>query len=384
MGKKLSEEEIDRRLVKLRNLERLHEQDQVIKAGLRAEIKELKDRLEAKIEAQAVLIAELQKKVFGSKRPRGGSGGFKESAKTSAKPRNETSYRRALPDPGSVTSERKLLLEEKTCACSGVIQKTRPAVRFVEDIPLPRLTAGYQARLVTEYLIERGVCLACGKTKVAQNWNLGGQPVSLGKNLRLLVCHLVSSGLSYAKTRQLLQTLYGIEVSSGEIAAILKKAHRSWQPAYGSLLKSIRASPAVHIDETPLAGSRLGRRRLRLGYLGRGGAKLLCPARLPGRRSRQKAARRRRAASGLQTTTPLIPIPPWPAGTSCAGLIFIGIYATCATTPIWQPNRRAMSNGGTKVSPACMPALEAVWPNRPTRPRFRRKSMNCKAGLTAC
>ena len=256
MGKKLSEEEINRRLLKLRNLERLHERDQVIKAGLRAEIKQLKasleatkSHLEAKLEAQAVLIAELQKTVFGSKRRRGG--GFKRAAKVSPKPRNEASYRRPLPDRASVTDKRELTLEETTCACSGVIRKMRPAVRFVEDIPLPGLTAGYQARLTAEYLIERGVCLACGKTQVAQGWNLGGQPVRLGRNLRLLVCHLVSSGLSYAKTRRLLQTLYGIEVSLGEIAAILKKAHKAWQPAYQNLLEDIRASPAVHIDETP-------------------------------------------------------------------------------------------------------------------------------------
>ena len=130
-------------------------------------------------------------------------------------------------------------------------RKLRPAVRFVEDIPLPRLTAGYQARLVTEYLIERGVCLACGKTRAAKGRDLSGQQVRLGKNLRLLVCHLISGGSSYSKTRLLLKSLYGIEISSGEIAGVLKQAHKSWQPAYQSLLTGIRASPAVHVDETP-------------------------------------------------------------------------------------------------------------------------------------
>ena len=254
MGKKLSEAEINRRLTELRNLRRLHEKDQVIKGELRAENKELKAanaRLEAKIGDQAVLIAELQKAVFGKKRRGGGcSPGFKRVPKTFPELRNKASYRRALPGPGSVTSEHKLTLE-RTCACSGLIKKLTPAIRFVEDIPLPRLSANYQARLVSKYLIERGVCLTCGRNKVARNWNLSGQQVSLGKNLRLLVCHLISGGLSYAKTRHLLKSLYGIEISSGEIAAVLKKAHQDWQPAYRSLLKGIRASPAVHIDETP-------------------------------------------------------------------------------------------------------------------------------------
>ena len=256
MGNKLSASEINRRSIELRNLKRLHERDQVTKGELRAKVKRLEAALEdtkaqmgAKIEAQAVLIAELQKAVFGSKRRRGGAP--KEAAKTSLKPRSKASYRRPLPDPASIADKHSLTLEKTTCACGGSVRKTAPAVRFIEDIPLPELTAGYQARLVSEYVIERGVCLACGKAKVAQGWDLGGQPVRLGKNLRLLVCQLVAVGLSYSKIRRLLKSLYRIEASSGEIAAILKKAHRLWQPAYQNLLESIRAGPSVHIDETP-------------------------------------------------------------------------------------------------------------------------------------
>ena len=253
-GKKLSEAEINRRLLKLRNLERLHEKDQAVKAGFRSENKELKAanaRLEAKIRDQAVLIAELQKAVFGKKRRGGGcSPGFKRVPKTFPELRNKASYRRARPDPASVTAERELRLEE-SCACGGTLRQTGSAVRFLEDIPLPELTAGYRFRLVTKYLIERGVCLACGKTRAAKGRDLSGQRVRLGQNLRLLVCHLVSSGLSYAKTRLLLKSLYGIEISSEEIAGVLKRAHKSWQPAYQSLLTGIRASPAVHVDETP-------------------------------------------------------------------------------------------------------------------------------------
>ena len=74
MGKKLSEAEINRRLVKLRNLERLHAGWRAVLKAKDEEIAALKARVEeiaplkAELKDQAVLIAELRQAVFGRKR----------------------------------------------------------------------------------------------------------------------------------------------------------------------------------------------------------------------------------------------------------------------------------------------------------------------------
>jgi transposase len=58
-------------------------------------------------------------------------------------------------------------------------------------------------------------------------------------------------GLTYAKTAALIQTLYHIKLSDGEIANILSAKHREWLPIYEKLKASIRSSPVKHYDETP-------------------------------------------------------------------------------------------------------------------------------------
>lgn len=124
--------------------------------------------------------------------------------------------------------------------------------RYQEDIPLPELTPSYRPHLVTKYLVERGKCLACGR--VTSSKDLGGQAVTLGPNVQLLMTHLVSViGMSYAQVANLLLSLYGLTVSDGEIANNLQAQHQRWLPAYGQLKAAIRAAPVKHYDETPWA-----------------------------------------------------------------------------------------------------------------------------------
>jgi transposase len=141
----------------------------------------------------------------------------------------------------------------------------------VQDIPLPDLTADYQSVLVTKYVVERGVCARCGKATSGRD--LGGAVVALGPNVRLLVCHLVSTaGMSYSQVHHLLLSLYRLDVSDGEIAGILSNQSQRWQPKYQALGAEIRGAPVVHADETPWPIQGLGR----LGY-----AWAMCPVGSP-------------------------------------------------------------------------------------------------------
>lgn len=262
MAKKLSQKEIAKRMVRLRNLEKLHRiakqmrttKDELI-ATQAAQITNLEETValqDKMLSEQAVLIAELQTMVFGKKKrsPTGTPPAPKDTSASPPKPpRGKDSYKRATPPDAAVTGT-VFLPVGPCCACGGRLTNLTTHERYEEDIPLPDLTTGYTAKIVTKYIVQRGLCERCGKPTAGQD--LGGAVVGLGPNVRLLVCHLIAGvGMSYSQVASLLLSLYGLAVSDHEIADILQKQHAKWQPAYHQLLTDIRSSPAVHSDETP-------------------------------------------------------------------------------------------------------------------------------------
>jgi transposase len=250
-GRKLSATEIAARMQELRNLRMLHAHDREQITELKKENKELRQLLESALQqnkTQAMQIAELQTMVFGKKRRP--PTGHHEAVSNQPVPlvRGSASYRRPLPPASAITSEVSVPLPEQ-CPCGGRFGAVTIHERFEEDIPLPDLTPGYTAHLVTKYVVERGVCLSCGKASSARE--LGGQPVRLGTNIRLLVSHLTSVvGLSYAQITHVVLSLYGLHLTDGEIANLLTYQHEAWLPAYSRLQADIRSSPSVHVDET--------------------------------------------------------------------------------------------------------------------------------------
>jgi transposase len=252
MSQKLSDAVVKQRLQQLRNLQKAHERDQRKISTLEA----LVSRLEAvtvaqqtQLNTQAIRIAELQTMVFGKRRePPTGTPTGKDLPPTPKPPRTKDSYRRPLPSTASITATAHCPVS--TCACGGELTNLTTQDRYVEDIPLPDLTPGYQPKLVTRLVVERGVCSRCGKPSSGRE--LGGAVTSLGPNIRLLVSHLISvSGMSYSQVTSLCQTLYGLTLSDGEIAGIIKTQHTAWLPVYHQLQADIRASRVNHVDETP-------------------------------------------------------------------------------------------------------------------------------------
>lgn len=220
-------------------------------AKLRAKVAELETTVafqQAQIDTFKIQIAELQTMVFGKRRQPPTSGSSSDRPSAPKTPRTKDSYRRPLPSANDITATTNCPVS--SCACGGELSDITTHDRFVEDIPLPDLTPGYQPKLVTRYVVERGICTRCGKPSSGRD--LGGATSSLGPNLRLLVSHLVSaSGMSYYQVAQLCATLYGVQLSDGEIAGILQAQHRSWLPAYEQLRTEIQASRVVNADETP-------------------------------------------------------------------------------------------------------------------------------------
>jgi transposase len=258
MARRLSDDVVAARMVELRNLRTLHAHDrkQIVELktdnkAIRAENTELRQMV-ATLQIQ---IAELQTMIFGKKKrpPMGGTPIGIDPTAEAKKVRSKDSYRRPIPPTHAVTQEVVVPLPV-VCACGGSFDTRRTVIheRYEEDIPLPELTPNYQPHLVTKYLIERGICLKCGKATTGNNTDLGGAQVSLGSSVRLLVCHLIAGlGMSYSQVANLILSLYGLDITDGEIAATLQTQHQKWLPAYNQLKTDIRAAPVVHADETP-------------------------------------------------------------------------------------------------------------------------------------
>lgn len=257
-NRKLSDDVIAARMVELRNLRKLHAHDRKQIVEFKAENKAIRAENVELCQMVATLqiqVAELQAMVFGKKKrpPMGGTPIGSELASSVPQLRTKDSYRRPIPPASAVTTEVALPLPA-ACACGGSFAPEKKTVheRYEEDIPLPELTPNYQAKLVTKYQIERGVCLACGKATVGGKKDLGGAQVALGNSVRLLVCHLISVvGMSYSQVTGLLLALYGLHVTDGELANMLRTQHIAWAPSYNQLQANIRAAPVVHADETP-------------------------------------------------------------------------------------------------------------------------------------
>lgn len=249
---KLTTAQVQQKLQEGRNYKHLYHELKGTYDEVKAENKELRQLLGAaqtQLQTQAIQIAELQTMVFGRKKKPPTGTVVPVLPTPPPAPRTKASYRRPLPPASAITSEVVVPLPP-ACACGGSFGRITTHARYEEDIPLPELTPNYQAKLVTKYRIEHGVCRACGKVTSAKD--LGGQAVRLGSNVRLLVTHLVSvMGLSYTQITNLLLSLYSLRIADGEIAAILQKQHQAWLPTYNQLKADIRAAPVVHADETP-------------------------------------------------------------------------------------------------------------------------------------
>jgi len=177
MAKKLSQAEVAKRMVRLRNLEELYRrskqrrrlQDELV-AGLQALVEnqnQLMEQQDKIIATQAIRITELETMVFGKKKrlPPSGTPPPTDqqrdtlSSGSSAKPRDKDSYRRPIPPDAAVTATVPVPVDQ--CQCGGLLTDLTTHERYIKDIPLPDLTAGYTAKLVTKYLVQRGISVPC-------------------------------------------------------------------------------------------------------------------------------------------------------------------------------------------------------------------------------
>ena len=124
----------------------------------------------------------------------------------------------------------------------GWIKRTREVIEL-PDVPV---------RVIEHRAIARR-CGACGRIHTAK-MDLSGQVIGkmrVGVRLMSLIAELQTTcRMPIEQIKGLLNTLYGLKISKGEITAILQKVAEKAQPLYDGLRDEIRGSPVVHADET--------------------------------------------------------------------------------------------------------------------------------------
>ena len=251
MSSQLSAEEINHRLIRLRNLERLHEAQAVRIGLLEEQIKLLKQEnaLLRKINAELtstvqdfkLQIEELRTMVFGKKKQKPTDDDDMAPPKEKVE-RTADSYKRPVPNETEVTENKKHTIDSCIC-CHGQLSKKEIIIFFEEDIPLPI------KKIVRKHIVEKGYCHACKKWQTAIP--LPSHRVILGNNIQKYICYLnICCRLSYKQTQQLLFDSYHISVSEGEIAKILNRKAIGFRPEYEQLKEKIRGESTIHLDET--------------------------------------------------------------------------------------------------------------------------------------
>lgn len=260
MAKKLSQEEINKRLIKLANYERLYpalrKKYDKLKKNTDKKIKEQKahiDHLTSLLETAFLRIEELERMVFGGGPKSGVQQGDRSLGEDDAlarmkkekKKRTKDSYKRAIPN--RIDEEISFMIDDcPDCLTSLTGKKVKE--QYMEDIILPTLEETSATHVIKE-IVEKGYCKNCKKWKAAKPLQL--HPVILGPKVKTFIHYATYVlGLSTSQVKQMLLGMYGLPISEGEIISLQQRASKALLPEYERLKQSIRGQPGNHYDET--------------------------------------------------------------------------------------------------------------------------------------
>jgi hypothetical protein len=246
----LTKQEIDQRLIELRNLRKLYGVAKERIIVLEAENRALKNKVK-ELEAENKLLrgevtdikyqlAEMKDLIFKKTRQ---ANQVLESAEEDdddtppRPPRTKESYQRPIPKDSEIT---KIIHHRLPRDKYGNI---RLRTYYVEDIPLG------VTKLVEKHVVEQYYDKA-RRLWVSKDTLPTGQ-VILGDNVRVLIATLITvERLSYSQVQGLLNSLFQIKVSSGEIAKILAQEAKLLKPTKQTLLANIQREVSHHLDES--------------------------------------------------------------------------------------------------------------------------------------
>jgi len=152
--------------------------------------------------------------------------------------------------PGSTRKFRKpdktIILTAKKCPYCGkrMGKPDRVERRIVEDIPEPVQTT------VTEFLQCYYTCPHCGKKVVTKHKDLPDTG-NFGNNVLAHVT-LMKYGdrMTYRKIKEALKRQHGLIITHSSLIDFIRRVSIKARREYGKILKRIRLSKVVHVDET--------------------------------------------------------------------------------------------------------------------------------------
>lgn len=241
----LNEEEIQKRLQDLRNLEMLHQKARGRVRNLKRENKELKEKvqelekenelLKSTVESVQFQLEQVKIKLFGKKPET-----LRMIRRKEKKARDICSYRR--PIPKDITTVEPHTVSECT-HCQGELTKKSTRVFYEEDIPLPI------NKIVIKHEVEVGYCAVCKRQ--SSGYPIPSKKAVLGESVKKYVCILsIANRLSHAQIQDHLRDIFGIHVSIGEIGNIMETEANHLRPEYQGLKESVISQTGTHYDET--------------------------------------------------------------------------------------------------------------------------------------
>lgn len=253
---KLSKKTIKERLIRWRNLERLHPIARQRIEALEKENRELKQQLasvvktyDAIIEKMKLRIEELEQMIFGRKQKKKDKNrfGFSNSShqgKENNQTRESSSYRRSVPKEEDITETKDYPITD--CPdCGTPLKDFNLTVQYKEDIELLQNVL----KTIEKQRVQSGFCPCCQKRY--SGLPIQPQSVYLGESIKQFVCYCnIVLRLSFAQTRSLLCDLAKIDLSDGEITNVLDQQAKQLLPHYQNLQVHIRGQPGAHYDET--------------------------------------------------------------------------------------------------------------------------------------
>jgi hypothetical protein len=270
MAKKLTPEEITQKLIRLNNLEMLHNKVKKRNKKLEDENKAIKERevindqriaeLEQKLEAALILISELQEMVFGKKNKNKDKDDDNDSSwllgnkkPKDKKPRSKDSYGRDVPDKKDITKTEHHNLEVNAngdCCCSDCntnLKNKKIVMFYEEDIPLS--SQEDKMKTVIENHVEKWWCYKCKKWISAIP--IPSKRVIIWDKVKIYICYLsILMRLSISQVQYLLRDTFHFKISDWEIRNILQEMSYKFKWEYERIKDRLRRWKWVHLDET--------------------------------------------------------------------------------------------------------------------------------------
>jgi len=204
---------------------------------LREELKQTKEALQKalkRIEELEGLVKEKSKPAFVKK-------DIKEEPKQSGQKEGHAGYSRHVPERIDEIKEHKL---DKCPICGEPVSDTQEIrERIVEDIEQPKTKN-------TKHLIHRCYCKKCDKI-VEPEIDDALPNARFGLRLMMLILILkLDSRIPSNKIVSLLDSVFQIKISDGEIYSILNQLSEAFGDYYNELEQKIREALVKYIDET--------------------------------------------------------------------------------------------------------------------------------------